>query len=101
MGLLSSLFGRKKVPYSKNVYLTKLIKNYDPKKGDKVNLWNKPKTNEIFVYLPKTYAGGGLLAKFNDTNLWKDMENENYSVSSEIIHFKKTVIVIKIDVSHY
>lgn len=94
-------FSKNKLPYVKNFNFQKLISDFEPKKGEKVKLWNKPAGSEVYVYLNKSFGGEGLVGKFNNRKIWNLLQDTEKKIDAEIIYFNKTIISIKVSVDIY
>lgn len=87
MGILNFLFGNKrKLPYNKTVEFKRIVSDFEIEVGDKLNLWNKPNTNQINLYAKGSIDGSGLVGYTNNSTI-------RYHLSKTKFLFTETKVV--------
>lgn len=101
MGILSFLFGdskaNKTLPFNEVIRFARITSDFKIEIGDEVNIWSKPNSNLINLYVIGSVGGNGLVGTANNKFINFQLENtENLFVENEVVGLGNSYIDLKI-----
>jgi len=86
MGIFSFLFGdSKKLPFNKTIRFEKKS-DFSINIGDELNLWNKPNTSQLYLYIKGSTGNSGLAGVTkNSTISYHLEETDNLFIENEVV----------------
>lgn len=100
MGLLSFIFGNnQKLPFKKSIRFERKNLNFQIDIGEKLNIWNKPNTDQINFYAKGTSDGDGLLGTVTNSVISKHLnQTQNICVENKVIGVTNSFIEVDIHI---
>lgn len=101
MGFFSFLFGSsksvEKLPFEGSIKFNRIKSDYKIEIGDELNIWSKPNSTIVNLYVKGSIGGNGIVGYANNKFLNNNLENTEYLfIENEAIHIDNNYINLKI-----
>tara|TARA_R110002167_G_scaffold82618_1_gene225377 strand:+ start:4811 stop:5479 length:669 start_codon:yes stop_codon:yes gene_type:complete len=94
MGIFATLFGNnKKLPFKKTIRFERNNYDLEINIGDKLNIWNKPNTQQVNLYVKGSSAGDGLIGTTTNSIISHHLNRlENIGIDNKVVGITKNSI---------
>jgi len=99
MGILANIFGNsKKLPLKKTIRFERKESEFEINIGEELNIWNKPNTIELNLYVKGSAGGNGLVGTVSNSIISFHLnKTENLFVENKIVGLSKNSIDVFIN----
>ena len=100
MGIFASLFGNnKKLPFKKTIRFERNDSGLKINIGDRLNIWNKPNTQQVNLYVKGSFGGEGLAGTTSNSIISHHLnKTKNIVVENKVIGLTKNSIELLIHI---
>jgi len=78
MGILEKIFGASKsLPFKETVRFERIKSDFKVNIGEKLNIWNKPNTQQVLLYAKGSSGGNGLVGIASNSTISYHLRNTN------------------------
>lgn len=94
MGILTNIFGNsKKLPFKKTIRFERKKSEFEVNIGEELNIWNKPNTKELNLYVKGSAGGNGLVGITSNSTISYHLDKTEYLfVETKVVGLTKNSI---------